>query len=188
MKTASEENRFSWANIGSYIRNNLCPQKRVFKEVNIKPGANVLDFGCGAGNYALAAAKQVGVAGKVYALDKQPVVLKTVHNKADKQGLKNIETILSDYSTRLPDASLDFIFLFDIFHLLDYPEKYLAEFQRVLKSDGQLCVKDHHLKPDDMVMRIALSGQFIINKQGKWVLLFKNILSNAFPRVYTTPG
>jgi SAM-dependent methyltransferase len=52
------------------IRDLFRPTHRVLSEVDmIKPGAHVLDYGCGPGNYTIAAAKLVGPSGKVYAVD-----------------------------------------------------------------------------------------------------------------------
>jgi ubiquinone/menaquinone biosynthesis C-methylase UbiE len=180
------QNQLSMVNPISYLRNWLFPKSTFLQVIHIQPNMRVLDFGCGRGLYALAAAEKVGPAGKVYALDKNPAILDYVKKEACQCGFNNVETIRSDFSINLPNASLDIVFLFDIFYLLDRPEKYLAEIQKVLKPAGQLCVKDSHLKPGDLVMRIVLSGYFTFNKQGDWMLLFRNILSNVNPRPLDT--
>ena len=105
-----------------------------------------LDYGCGPGSYSMAAAEIVGESGKVYALDIQPLAVETVKHKAEKKGLENIETIFSDCATGLPDESIDFVILFDIYHELSEPESVLQELHRVLTPEGKLSFSDHHLK------------------------------------------
>ena len=39
---------------------------------DLRPGINVLDYGCSYGSYAIIAAEMVGAKGKVYALDSHP--------------------------------------------------------------------------------------------------------------------
>ena len=41
----------------------------VIRDTGITTGHTVLDFGCGAGNYTIPAAKEVGPRGTVYAVD-----------------------------------------------------------------------------------------------------------------------
>jgi len=42
-----------------------------FIKIGLKKGQIALDFGCGAGNYAIPAVVNVGREGRVYALDKE---------------------------------------------------------------------------------------------------------------------
>ena len=98
------------------IRDYRNPRANILKEVGIKQGFKVLDFGCGPGGYVLPASKLVGETGKVYALDVTPLAIKMVKNIVEKNGLKNVETILSDCATGLPDESLDVALLYDVFH------------------------------------------------------------------------
>ena len=73
--------------------------RKPLKKAGIKEGQTVLDFGCGPGHYAIAAAKMVGAKGKVYALDIHPLAVQSVEKKAKKEGLTNITTIVSDRDT-----------------------------------------------------------------------------------------
>ena len=98
------------------IRDSRNPRANILKEVGIKQGFKVLDFGCGPGGYVLPASKLVGETGKVYALDITPLAIKMVRHIVEKNGLKNVETILSDCATGLPSESLDVALLYDVFH------------------------------------------------------------------------
>jgi ubiquinone/menaquinone biosynthesis C-methylase UbiE len=93
------------------IRDYRQPRANTLREVGIKQGFKVLDFGCGPDGYILAASKLVDKTGKVYALDVTPIAIKMVKSLVQKNGLKNVETILSDSATGLPNESFDAVLL-----------------------------------------------------------------------------
>lgn len=152
----------SWA---FQIRDIFSSPINILKEAEIKPGFIVLDYGCGPGSYALAAAEMVGSSGKVYALDIHPLAVHRVQKVASKKGLRNIETIHSDCATGLPDENVDVVLLFDILHELSEPDKILEELYRILKPDGTLSFSDHHLKEDEIVSKITHTGLFRLEKK-----------------------
>ncbi|MGD1119680.1 MAG: class I SAM-dependent methyltransferase [Dehalococcoidales bacterium] len=154
------------------VRDILKPRINVLKEIGIKPGSHVLDFGCGPGGYIKPLANLVGSSGKIYALDMNPQALKTVKALAVKHGLKNVETIQSDGPTRLPDASLDTVLLFDVLHDIENRDALLAELRRILKGDGVLSVTDHHLTEEAITSHISGTGLFRLLKKGKIVYNF----------------
>ena len=67
--------------------------KVFLKEIGIKKGQTILDFGCCEGHYTIPAAKVVGKEGKVYAIDKDGNVLNGLIKGAKKENLKNIKII-----------------------------------------------------------------------------------------------
>jgi len=68
--------------------------------------------------------------------------LKIVNERAKKAGLTNIETILSDSKTGLPDESVDLIWVCDVLHEITEKRAVLEELHRVLRSDGVLAIHD----------------------------------------------
>jgi ubiquinone/menaquinone biosynthesis C-methylase UbiE len=140
------------------------PPERFLKKVGIKPGYYVLDYGCGAGSFSIAAAKIVGKAGKVYALDINPFAIEKVKNIALKKKLKNIETISSDCKTDLPESNMDVVLLYDVFHHLNNPDKVLREIYRVLKPSGFLSFNDHHMNEDEIFSKVTNKGLFKLDK------------------------
>ena len=116
---------------------------RKWEECNlVQEGHIFLDYGCGTGDFTIPAAKKVSDKGKVYALDHFPRQLQIVEQKSEKVGLTNIETILSDSRTGLPDESVDIIWLCDILHEIKERREILEELHRVLKRDGSLAIYD----------------------------------------------
>ena len=128
------------------IRDMFYPPKYILKDTEIKPGINVLDFGCGPGSYSIATAELLAGTGKVFALDKHPLAIKKVNHTAQKKKLTNIKTILSDCDTGLPSNSVDIVLLYYTFNDLGNPEKVLQELYRVLKPQGTLSFSEYNIK------------------------------------------
>jgi ubiquinone/menaquinone biosynthesis C-methylase UbiE len=164
---------FRFMSFGYKFRDWRLPRINVLKEVGIKPGFSVLDYGCGPGGYITAAAQLVAESGKVYALDIQPLAIKQVQNIARKRKLANVETIVSDCATGLPDESIDVVLMYDIFHGLSQPDEVLTELHRVLKPEGVLSFNDHHMKEEkEIITRITGKGLFRLSRKGKRVYNF----------------
>jgi len=152
------------------------PRENVLLEVGIKPGFCILDYGCGPGSYTIIAAKLAGERGKVYALDIHPLAIQMVKNMSEKKKLTNVEIILSDCATGLPDQSVDVVLLYDTFHGLSKPDEVLAEMHRVLKPDGILSFNDHHLKEEsEIISRITGKDLFKLSEKGKRVYNFVKV-------------
>jgi len=154
------------------FRDIIHPPEAMLNEAGIKAGFHVLDFGCGPGSYALPAAQTVGITGRVYALDVHPLAVQRVQLMAVKKGLTNMQTILSDGMTNLPDGIIDVVLCYDMFHELREPDKVLAELRRVLKPEGILSFSDHHLKEEAIVSRVTAGGLFKLSGKGKKTYTF----------------
>jgi ubiquinone/menaquinone biosynthesis C-methylase UbiE len=149
------------------LRDIFLPRKNILDEAGITPRSHVLDYGCGSGSYITAAAELVGDSGKIYALDIHPLAIERARRIASRNHLVNVETILSDCATGLPDDSINVVLLYDVFHKLSDPDAVLAELHRVLALDGILSFSDHHLKEDAIASRVTGSGLFELSKRGK---------------------
>ncbi len=154
------------------LRDLFMRPENVLKEVAIGPGSHILDFGCGPGSYAIAAASLVGTAGEVYALDIHPLAVRRVQKVASRKGLANIRIIQSDCATGLEKNSVDVVLLYDTFHTLSGPENVLKELHRVLRPDGILSFSDHHMKDDEIAGKITDGGLFRLLRKGKHTCSF----------------
>ncbi len=164
---------FSFMSLGFWFRDFFFPRKNILKEAGIKTGVHILDYGCGPGGYTVSAARLAGESGKVCALDILPLAVQQVRKKASKEKLTNIETILSDGATGLPDESIDVALLYDTLHGLSKPDEVLAELHRVLKPSGILSFNDHHLKEEgEITAAITGKGLFRLSNKGKRVYNF----------------
>lgn len=128
---------------------------QVIKSVGLKAGQAVLDLGCGSGTYTIPAAKMTGSRGTVYALDKDNGVLDDLMQRADSEGLTNIERMDTAGGTQiaLANDSIDVVLLFDILHCYYFSswherQKLLTEIYRILKPNGLLSVYPKHMETE----------------------------------------
>ena len=167
---------FRFMSLGFWFRDIFLPRKNILEEAGIEPGFHILDYGCGPGSYTIAAARLVGKSGKVYALDIHPLAIQKVKSMSGKKKLTNVETILSDCKTGLPDKSIDVVLLYDTLHNLSKPDEVLAELHRVLKPNGTLSFSDHHLKEEEEIInKITGKGLFSLLRKGKSVYNFLKV-------------
>ncbi len=163
---------FKFMSFGYKFRDFFLPRMNILKEVGIRPGSHVLDYGCGPGSYMTYLAKLVGKSGKIYALDIQPLAIRKVQHIASKKRVANVETICSDGKTGLPDSSMDAVLLYDTFHNLADPDSVLIELHRVLKPNGILSFNDHHMKEKEIVSKVTNRGLFRLSRKGKRTYTF----------------
>jgi ubiquinone/menaquinone biosynthesis C-methylase UbiE len=163
---------FQFMSLGYKFRDLRLPRLNILKEVGIKPGFHVLDYGCGPGSYIVPLAELVGESGKIYALDIHPLAIQKVKDIASKEHLANVETILSDWQTGLPDNTLDAVLLYDIFHHLSAPDGVLKELHRVLKLNGILSFGDHHMKENEIVSQVTNNQLFRLSRKGQRTYTF----------------
>jgi ubiquinone/menaquinone biosynthesis C-methylase UbiE len=149
------------------VRDFFRPRKYMVQEIGIKEGFYVLDYGCGPGSYVKPVAELVGKSGRIFALDVQPLAVDLVKKLAVREGLVNVETILSDCKTGLASGSLDVVLLYDVFHHLSDPDCVLGELRRVLKPGGILSFSDHHMREDEILLKVASGGRFRLLRKGK---------------------
>jgi len=159
------------------MRDLLRPPTKVLAEAGVRNGMTVLDFGCGPGGFSLAAAKLVGTEGRVYAIDIQPMAVEAVRRAAIHRGISNITVIPGDHPDEVPAQSVDFVLLYDILHIRPFPEwmTTLTFIHRMLKPQGMLSIRDHHLKKTDLVSPMDGTGLFRFVRHGRWSSLFKSI-------------
>ena len=145
---------------------------RKWEQVNlVQGGQTFLDYGCGTGDFTIPAARIVNTGGKVYALDYFPRQLEIVEEKSKKEGLTNVETILSDGKTGLPDEYIDVIWMCDVLHEVKERRAVLEELHRVLRSEGVLAIYD------GMRERVLsyTNGLFSLTGRGERLLRFAKI-------------
>ena len=117
--------------------------KRLALLMEWKPGTAVADIGAGDGKYSFAAAKQVGVSGKVYATEIDTKKLEELRAEVAKRKLQNVVVVDSkEADTNLPTGCCDAIFLRRVYHHLTKPAEFDANLVRSLRPGGRLAIID----------------------------------------------
>jgi ubiquinone/menaquinone biosynthesis C-methylase UbiE len=141
---------FRKPNVKEYIkkfeseeRETYAKRHEIVAALGLSPGMTVADVGAGTGLFTRSFAEKVGPSGKVYAVDIAPRFLEHIAAQAKKRGQTNVTTLLgSQDTTNLPRGSVDLVFLCDVYHHLEKPEKTLASIHQALKARGELIVVD----------------------------------------------
>lgn len=108
---------------------------------------DVVDFGCGYGTFTIPAARIVR--GRVHALDIEAAMVAVTAEKARAAGLGNVLARQCDFvaeGTGLPDASVDYVMMFNILHA-EQPLTLLREAFRVLRVGGRLGIMHWNYDP-----------------------------------------
>jgi len=148
------------------------PEEEV-RKLGLKEGQKVLDYGCGIGSYTFPVARLVGERGRVYALDKEPLAIRKIEEKAREKGFHNIETILSDMDTGLPDESVDVILLYGVLPEVEHKEPLLRELYRVLKPSGYLSTRFcFRMKKERILEIMEKTNLFSLREQKGHILNF----------------
>ena len=117
---------------------------KVLDALKIQPGMTVADVGAGNGYFTLRLARRVKDSGRVFAVDIQQGMLDLLENNSKREGLKNIELVLSTPTDpRLPPAAIDLALLVDVYHEFHRPEEMVAGIRASLKPDGVLVLVEY---------------------------------------------
>ena len=107
-----------------------------------RPGAVLVDVGCGTGDDALALAARVVPGGRVIGVDASAAMVEAARARADAAGLA-VEFRVGDVRRLdLPDAAVDGCRAERVLQHLDHPGAAIAEMARVLRPGGRLVVAE----------------------------------------------
>jgi SAM-dependent methyltransferase len=119
------------------------PPDDIVSRFGLKPGEIVADIGAGTGYFAIPMAARIAP-GMVYAVDFQPGMLERLRARLAAAGdPPNIEPIRGEASaTTLPDASVDFVLLANVWHEVDDREGVLREAGRIARESARIAILD----------------------------------------------
>ncbi|MDO4193503.1 MAG: methyltransferase domain-containing protein [Erysipelotrichaceae bacterium] len=131
-------------------QNEVCAD--LMRRSGIREGDTVIDFGCGRGHYAFAAAIAVGDTGMVYGLDTNAAVLEVLKQDAEYRHCTNVIPVKTEPGVNMPfpDSSADAVLIYDLIHETELRQPFLQEAHRVLKKRRDpVCTAVPYDRPGD---------------------------------------
>jgi SAM-dependent methyltransferase len=146
---------------------------RVMDMLGVGPGKNVADIGAGSGWFTVRAARRVTGTGAVYAVDISPEAIHYIDQRARKEQLQNVKTILSrPDDPQLPADSIDAVLLLKTYHEVAHPVVLLKNLRASLKPGARIGVIDrngdgenHGVSKDVVVREAAQAGYELRDSQ-----------------------
>lgn len=118
----------------------------IIKEIDLKEGLYIADFGCGTGIFTLQMAKVVGDKGKIYAIDVLKEALESIRGRASLENILNIEVIRGNLEviggSKVPENSVDLVLIANMLFQSKKRVAILKEANRILKKGGNVVVID----------------------------------------------
>ncbi|MFQ5748194.1 MAG: class I SAM-dependent methyltransferase [Planctomycetota bacterium] len=118
-------------------------RQEIVDAAGIHAGWEVADVGAGTGLFEPLLSHAVGTRGKVFAVDISADFLEHIAERARKEHLGNVTTLLAtDRSSSLAPRSIDMAFLCDVYHHFEYPQHTLDSIHAALRAGGEMVVID----------------------------------------------
>jgi ubiquinone/menaquinone biosynthesis C-methylase UbiE len=144
--------------------------------LGIAPGKAVADIGAGSGWFTVRAAKRMSGRGLVYAVDINPEAIRYVDDRARKEQLQNVKTILGQADNPLlPARSVDAVLLLKTYHEVAQPVALLQNLRAALRPGAKVGVIDrngngeNHGVGRDVVIREAKQAGYKLIDQYDFV-------------------
>jgi SAM-dependent methyltransferase len=123
---------------------------RVMDILGIAAGKGVADIGAGSGWFTVRAARRVGAAGLVYAVDINPEAVRYVSERAQKEKLRNVKAILGKADNPLvPATSVDAVLLLKTYHEVAQPVALLQNLRGALRPGAKVGIIDRNGNGED---------------------------------------
>lgn len=147
---------------------------RVMDILGVKTGKAVADIGAGSGWFTVRAAKRVASNGRVYAVDINPEATRYVGERAQKEHLANIKTIVSQPDDPLlPSDSVDSVLLLKTYHEIAHPVTLLRNLRPALRPGAKVGIIDrngngenHGIEKNVVIREAKEAGYSLLNDYG----------------------
>lgn len=121
------------------LMNGLSHHSRVILEdLEIKPGARLLDVGCGWGDTAIQLAKMTGPRGEVLAIDCVESFLEDARRRAEAAGVDNVRFVVADVERYPFQEAFDLCFSRFGMMFFEHPVVAMRNIHKALRPGGEL--------------------------------------------------
>jgi SAM-dependent methyltransferase len=123
---------------------------RVMNLLGVRAGKSVADIGAGSGWFTVRAARRVGPDGTVFAEDINPEAVKYIGERAKRERLGNIRTLLgTPDDARLPAGSVDAVLLLKVYHEIARPVPFMRALRASLRPAARVGIIDRNGNGED---------------------------------------
>ena len=125
------------------------PPEQIMDAVGVRAGMRIGEAGAGEGYLTFHLARRVGDRGVVYANEISEGDLETIRNRAQREDVDNIVTVLGEIEDPLfPEKDLDMVIMVYVLHHLDRPIEFLQNLEGYLKPDAPVVIieKNHDME------------------------------------------
>lgn len=111
----------------------------VMNDLKLRSGSVVADIGAGGGWFSVRAARRVAPKGTVYAQEILPKYTQFIADRARREGLKNVRTILGTTTNpNLPANTFDAVLILNAYHEFSAPIVMLRHVYKSMKPNARL--------------------------------------------------
>ncbi len=126
---------------GQADRETWQPSEKIMDAIGVKPGMRVGEAGAGTGYFTFPLAGRVGPEGIVYANDISTSSLDVIRDRADAEGLVNIEIVVGAVEDPLfPETNLDMVVMVYVLHMLEKPVEFLRNVRKYMRPGVRLVI------------------------------------------------
>jgi predicted methyltransferase len=119
----------------------------VLRVMDLRPGDVVADIGAGSGYFTRRMAPLVAPSGSVYAVDVQPEMLDLLTESVEEAGLTGVIPVLGTADDPvLPEGSIDWMLLVDVYHEFANPSAMLERMRQALKPTGRVALVEYRVE------------------------------------------
>jgi SAM-dependent methyltransferase len=123
---------------------------RVMDLLGIEEGSAVADLGAGSGWFTVRAAARAGATGTVYAVDISEEAIRYIDERAKKEGLANVRTVLgTEDDPKLAPSSVDAVLILKTYHEFSEPVRIMRRVATALRPGGRVGIIDRNGEGDD---------------------------------------
>jgi len=150
---------------------------KVIAALQIREGEQIADLGAGGGYFTFYLAKAAGPNGKVYAVDIDKGTNDLIAERAKKDGIANVATILANSNDPLlPQSGVDLIFTSNTYHHFDNRVVYFSNLRKYLKPGGRIAIIDfdrrawlegllRHYTPSEFIKREMEQAGYTLRRE-----------------------
>jgi SAM-dependent methyltransferase len=145
---------------------------RVMDILGVTSGKTIADIGAGSGWFTVRAARRVGEGGVVYAVDINPESIRYIDDRAKKEKLHNVKTILGKADDPLlPAGAIDSVLLLKTYHEVAEPVALLRKLREALRPGARVGIidrngngEDHGVARDVVLHEAAQAGYRLLEQ------------------------